>query len=140
MRITRDKMLMGVAELMSKRSTCLRAQVGAVLAHEGRVISSGYAGAPKGLPHCHPGICSVDQPCLRTVHAEAGAISYAARFGIKTDGATLYCTLSPCIDCAKLIINSGIKEVVYGQAYRKTEGIEQLREAGIFTRLFEEKL
>lgn len=131
MRITRDEMLMEIARIVARRSTCNRAQVGAVVAQDGRIVSTGYAGAPSGLPHCSPETCNTSAPCTRTVHAEAGAISYAARSGIRLEGATLYCTHCPCIDCAKLIINTGIKRVIYGQAYRKTEGLELLRTVGI---------
>lgn len=131
MRITRDEMLMEIAKVVSSRSTCNRAQVGAVIAQDGRIVSTGYAGAPSGLPHCGPETCDTSTPCTRTVHAEAGAISYAARSGIRLEGATLYCTHCPCIDCAKLIINTGIKRVIYDQAYRKTEGLELLRTVGI---------
>ena len=131
MRITRDEMLMEIARIVARRSTCNRAQVGAVVAQNGRIVSTGYAGAPSGLPHCDPHICNVENPCTRTVHAEAGAISYAARSGIRLEGATLYCTHCPCLDCAKLIINTGIKRVIYDQAYRKTEGLELLRTVGI---------
>lgn len=131
MRITRDEMLMEIAKVVARRSTCNRAQVGAVIAQDGRIVSTGYAGAPSGLPHCGPETCDTSTPCTRTVHAEAGAISYAARSGIRLEGATLYCTHCPCIDCAKLIINTGIKRVIYDQAYRKTEGLELLRTVGI---------
>ena len=131
MRITRDEMLMEIARIVARRSTCNRAQVGAVVAQDGRIVSTGYAGAPSGLPHCSPETCNTNAPCTRTVHAEAGAISYAARSGIRLEGATLYCTHCPCIDCAKLIINTGIKRVIYDQAYRKTEGLELLRTVGI---------
>lgn len=131
MRITREQMLMSIAELVALRSTCNRLQVGAVIANQGRIISTGYAGAPSGLPHCSPEVCNVDFPCTRTVHAEAGAIAYAARLGIRVEGADLYCTHAPCIDCSKLIINSGIRNVYFKTPYRKTEGIELLTQAGI---------
>lgn len=130
-RISRDDMLTVICQVVSLRSTCNRAQVGAVIARNGRIISTGYAGAPSGLPHCGPPHCDLNIPCTRTVHAEAGAISYAAREGIPTEGATLYCTHSPCVDCAKLIVNSGIKRVVYINEYRKPEGLELLRSAGV---------
>lgn len=131
MRISRDQMLMSIAEIVAQRSTCNRLQVGAVIAHQGRIISTGYAGAPSGLPHCSPDVCNIDSPCTRTVHAEAGAIAYAARSGIRVEGATLYCTHSPCHACAQLIINSGIKIVYFKTPYRKTEGIELLARARV---------
>ena len=131
MRINRSEMLMEMAQTVAKRSTCLRLSVGAVIAKEGRVISTGYAGSPAGTPHCDDTNCFPDKPCYRTVHAEAGAITFAARHGVALEGTTLYCTHSPCLDCAKLIINAGIKQVVYNIAYRKTEGIELLSSAGV---------
>ena len=131
MRISRDDMLMQIAQVVAKRGTCNRLQVGAVIALDGRIISTGYAGAPAGLPHCSTETCNVDNPCTRTVHAEAGAIAYAARSGIKVQGATLYCTHCPCLTCSQLIINSGIIKVIYLNPYRKTEGLQLLKEAGI---------
>jgi len=131
-RISRDEMLMRIAMIVAMRGTCNRLQVGAVIALDGRIISTGYVGAPAGMPHCSPETCNVNQPCTRTMHAEANAIAWAARKGLPTEGATLYATHSPCHDvCAKLIINAGIKRVVYGTEYRKTEGIELLRSVGI---------
>jgi dCMP deaminase len=132
-------MLIQIALITSQRSTCERLQVGAVIAKDGRIISTGYAGAPSGLPHCGPEVCDTNTPCTRTVHAEAGAISYAARMGIPTTSATLYCTHSPCIDCAKLIINSGIARVVYYNEYRKPDGILLLESAGIIVEKFYEE-
>ena len=131
MRISRDDMLMQIAIITSHRSTCNRLQVGAVVAQDGRIVSMGYAGAPAGQPHCSPETCNTSVPCTRTVHAEAGAIAYAARAGISLDNGSLYCTHCPCLDCAKLIINTGIKRVLYDKAYRKTEGLELLQSVGI---------
>lgn len=131
MRISRDDMLMKIAQVIAKRSTCGRAQVGAVIAQSGRIVSTGYAGAPSGLPHCGSDICDLSQPCTRTVHAEMGAISYAARSGIKLEGSDLYCTHMPCLDCSKLIVNAGIKRVIYETPYRKIEGVQLLLSVGI---------
>jgi dCMP deaminase len=119
------------AVVASLRSTCGRTQVGAVLARDGRIISTGYAGPSKGLPHCSSHTCDVNKPCTRTTHAEANLIAYAARYGIATDGAHLYCTLSPCTVCARSIISAGITRVYYLEAYRDPAGLETLREAGI---------
>lgn len=131
MRITRPDMLMGMARLAAQRGTCLRRSVGAVIAREGRVLSLGYVGAPSGFAHCTPDICGPDKPCTRTIHAEANAIAFAAKEGIRIEGAVMYTTASPCNDCAKLIINSGIREVWYDEEYRVTEPIEMLRAAHI---------
>jgi len=132
-RISRDDMNMNIACIVSKRSTCARAQVGAVAVKHNRVVSIGYGGAPSGMPHCTEVGCvrGEDGGCISTIHAEANVIAFSAKFGISLDGAVLYTTISPCYDCAKLIINSGIKEVVYLVEYRKTEGIELLKKVGI---------
>lgn len=127
-RLTRDQMLMAIASVVAMRSTCGRKQVGAVISCEGRVISTGYAGPPSKSEHCSE-LClqaSQSSGCQRTIHAEANAIAYAARHGIATAGAELHCTLSPCINCAKLIINSGIKKVTYLESYRILEGVNLL--------------
>lgn len=126
-------MLMRIASVISLRGTCNRAQVGAVLARDGRIIATGYVGAPSGLPHCQDVGCDVSEfsGCLRTVHAEANAIAFAARYGIATEGSNLYCTHSPCGNCAKLIINAGISRVIYEQQYRDAKPILMLRSVGI---------
>jgi dCMP deaminase len=132
-RISRDQMLMEMAIIASKRSTCNRKHVGAIIALDGRPVSVGYAGAPSGLPHCldHGCLPGSDGGCIRTQHAEANAIAWAARKGIATERATLYTTVSPCLACAKLIVNSGIDEVWFLELYRKTEGTELLEKLGI---------
>lgn len=132
-RLSRDQMLMEMAIIASKRSTCARKHVGAIIAIDGRPISVGYAGAPTGLPHCldHGCIAGPDGGCIRTQHAEANAIAFAARKGIATEKAALYTTVSPCLACAKLIINAGIDEVWFLELYRKTEGIQLLGKLGI---------
>src|SRR5690606_35308353 len=123
-------MVMQITEVVAKRSTCLRAQVGATIIRDNRVVSIGYAGAPSRLKHCTENGCKMeDGHCIRTVHAEANAIAFAAKAGISTDGAEMYVTHSPCTNCAKLIINSGIRRVTYKE-YRG-DGIELLDHAGI---------
>ena len=130
-RISRHQMLMQMAMTASLRSTCQRKQVGALLAIDGRPISIGYGGAPSGFPHCDESVCDLTKPCTRTVHAEANAIAFAARKGIATEGSALYCTLAPCLDCAKLIINAGVLHVNYLETYRNSDGIILLATAGI---------
>jgi dCMP deaminase len=132
-RISRDEMLVRMAVIVSERGTCLRAHVGAVIAKDGRVISTGYVGAPSGLPHCLEVGCDISEfsGCIRTVHAEANAIAWAARNGLATDGSTLYCTHSPCANCAKLIINAGIERVVYCEEYRDMKPLAMLGTVGI---------
>ena len=133
-RISRDEVLIRTAELFALRSTCNKPN-GAVIAREGRIISTGYNGAPAGLPHCLDVGCQEgpDGACLRTVHAELNAIVMAAKFGISVEGATLYCTSSPCPVCAKAIINAGIEKVLYRNEYRLPEGLGLLRTAGVAT-------
>ena len=133
MRISRRDMFKEILEIIKKRSTCSRKQVAALIERDGRIISMGYAGAPSGLAHCTDVGCEIgkDGGCIRTVHAEANAITYAAKNGIATNNATMYCTMSPCLDCAKLIINSGIKKVRYIEKYRNEDGIRLLKEVGI---------
>ena len=133
-RISRHHMLMQMAMTASLRSTCQRKQVGALLAIDGRPISIGYGGAPSHFPHCDESICDLTKPCTRTVHAEANAIAFAARKGIATEGSALYCTLAPCLDCAKLIINAGVLEVFYLEMYRSDEGLDLFRRAGTYVR------
>lgn len=134
-RITRHEMLAEIASIVAKRSTCPRKSVGAIIAREGRVLSMGYNGAPSGLPHCLSDGCieGPDGGCIRTQHAEANAIAFAARVGIKVEGADLWTTVSPCLSCAKVIINAGIKSVYYLNPYRDTSGIDLLNQAGINT-------
>ena len=138
MRISRDKMLMDITTTVSKRGTCGRLQVGAVIALDGRVVATGYNGSPRGFEHCGPKICDDTKPCTQSIHAEANALVFAARHGLKVLGATLYCNYNPCSDCAKLIINSGITEVIFEKEFRTTTGIELLIKAGIIVRQFDE--
>jgi dCMP deaminase len=125
--------LMNIAEIWAKRSTCRRTQVGAVLARDGRTLASGYNGVPAGMPHCHclPAGDPNSRPCLDSVHAEANAIAFAARYGISTAGATLYVTVLPCKTCAALVVNSGIKLVIGRRTYRDPAGVELLEAAGV---------
>ena len=141
-RISRDEMNMEIALIVAKRSTCNRARVGCVITQEGRIVSTGYGGAPSGLPHCLDEGCLIgenDMGCIRTTHAEQGAIAFAAKKGVSLEGSTLYVSLSPCLPCAKLIINAGIKRVIYLEQYRKTDGVELLKKAGISVEEFPSK-
>lgn len=130
-RLSRDDAMMARAVITSQRSTCLRKQVGAVIGIDGRELSHGYAGAPSGMAHCTPDICNSKKPCTRTIHAEANAIAWAARKGIALEAATIYCTLSPCEACAKLLISSGIVRFVYLEKYRDESPILLLESVGI---------
>lgn len=124
-------MLMEFASSAAKRSTCLRQQVGAVIAIDGRPLSIGYAGAPPGFPHCTPETCNSEKPCTLTIHAEANAISWAARNGIAVKNSTLYCTLSPCAPCAKLILAAGISKILYLKEYRDIAPLSLLLSGGV---------
>lgn len=139
-RMSRDQVLMGVARLWSGRSTCSRAQVGAVVSRDGRTLVTGYNGAPAGMKHCFHEICSCSwdsekcpkhSPCLISVHGEANVVAFAARHGVALNGADLHTTRLPCINCAMLIINSGIIRVVYDETHRETGGFDLLAQAGL---------
>ena len=133
MRITREEVYAGVAELFAKRSTCGRLQVGCVAVKDGRIICTGYNGALEG-ERDYDGNCKCDltKPCEKAIHAEANLISYAARNGIALDSSWLYVTHSPCIKCAELIIQSGIAKVFYGIEFRDAKGLNYLRENNIY--------
>jgi dCMP deaminase len=140
-RPTMKSLLINTAQLMASRSTCPRSRVGTVIAREGRILSSGYNGAPAGMPHCvHPPGASSHlydpdvRSCTVAVHAEANAIAYASRYGVALAGATMYCTTAPCVRCAQLIINAGLTGVMYRYAYRDPAGVNLLREAGLDVR------
>ncbi len=131
---------MEIAELVSSRSTCLRRQVGAVLVRDKHIIATGYNGAPRGVSHCLEvgclreklGIPSGERhEMCRGTHAEQNAIIQAALHGVSTDGATLYCTHQPCILCAKMLINAGVKKVVSKGNYPDGLALELMNEAGI---------
>ncbi len=123
-----DEYFMGLAIKASEKSTCLRAQVGVFIAKNNNPVSTGYNGAPRGLPHCDCII--VNNHCIRAIHAEENAVLFAGRE--RTMGATLYTTHCPCYHCAGLIINAGIVRVVYGIRYG--DGIELLEQAGIIVK------
>lgn len=133
-RPTYDQMYMAIAQIVGKRSTCLRAKIGAVICKDTRIVSIGYNGAPSKMAQCDEAGCIIDSQrggCIRTIHAEQNAIAYASRVGISLEQATLYVTMSPCIDCAKLIIASGIERVVYHEAYRKGYAIDFLNQSSV---------
>lgn len=131
----RIRKLLAHAAIEAAEGTCNRLQVGAVIAISGRVIASGYNGAASGLEHCGCECNTDGPPCKKAVHAEANAIAFAAKHGIATNLATIVSTDSPCLDCARLIINSGIKEVYYSREYRDTAPLTELRNAGVRTLL-----
>jgi len=120
-----DKVMMSTASLWAKQSKCKRLQVGAVLAKEGRILCIGYNGTISGAPNkCED---ENNKTIEEVVHAEQNLISFAAKEGIAMRGCTIYITHSPCIMCAKLLIQSGVDRVVYGTEYRDLTGVEFLR-------------
>lgn len=122
-RPTQDQSWMAVAQAVAMRATCQRRQVGAVLVDAGGyIISTGYNGAPRGLPHCPPDDGCVEHGhCANAVHAELNALLQAGRSGRSTDGCTLYTTASPCRGCMSAAINAGVKRVVFAAPYRTND-------------------
>ena len=138
-----DEYFLEVAGLVAKRATCLRRRVGAVLVKDKRILATGYNGAPAGLKHC------IDVGCLReklkipsgerhelcrALHAEQNALIQASLYGISVKDSTLYATNQPCVICAKMLINAGIKEIVISQGYPDKMAREFLRQAKIKVR------
>lgn len=142
-----DEYFLEVAALVSRRATCLRRSVGAVLVKDKKILATGYNGAPSGLKHC------VDTGCLREklkiasgqrhelcrgLHAEQNVILQAALYGVSTKGSVLYITNQPCVICAKMLINAGIKEIIVSNGYPDELALDFLKEAKIRIRRFEE--
>ncbi|MEZ4708202.1 MAG: cytidine/deoxycytidylate deaminase family protein [Caldilineaceae bacterium] len=127
-----DEYFMDIAFTVAQRSTCDRAHVGAVIVRDRRMLTTGYNGAPAGLPHCDDvGHLMIDGHCVRTLHAEQNAIIQAALHGVNVQGATCYVTHQPCLTCAKMIINAGITRVVYAGNYPDENSRHFLGEAGV---------
>ena len=124
-----DRRYLRMAAIWAENSYCQRRQVGCLVVKDKRIISDGYNGTPSGFENVCEDENNVTKPYV--LHAEANAITKLARSHNNSDGATLYVTDSPCIECAKLIIQSGIKRIVYAKQYRLTDGIDLLRRAGI---------
>lgn len=124
-----DYRYLRMAKIWSENSYCQRRQVGCLVVKDKMIISDGFNGTPTGFPNQCEDENNVSFPYV--LHAEANAITKIARSGNNSDGATLYVTDSPCIECSKLIIQAGIKRVIYGREYRLTDGVDLLRRAGI---------
>ena len=124
-----DKRYLRMASIWAENSYCVRRQVGALIVKDKMIISDGYNGTPSGFEN----VCEDEQGVTKpyVLHAEANAITKVARSNNSSDGATLYVTDSPCIECAKLIIQAGIKRVVFSKLYRLSDGLDVLREAGV---------
>ena len=146
-----DEYYIGLMHEIGKRGTCDRGMSGCIITRENRILTTGYVGAPPKMPHCDEAghlirkvledDGQIRQHCVRTVHAEQNAISQAARHGISIRGATLYCTMEPCLTCAMLIIAVGIERVV---AYKKYHAAQMTRslfaDAGIELQLWLDEL
>ena len=124
-----DDKYIQMAEIWARNSYCKRRQVGALIVKDRMIISDGYNGTPSGFEKVCEDESGVTKPYV--LHAEANAITKVAKSGNSSEGSTLYVTASPCIECAKLIIQAGIRRVVYKDEYRLTDGIDLLRKAGI---------
>ena len=137
-----DEYFTGMTEEVSKRATCDRGRSGCVVVKDKRILTTGYVGSPIGLPHCDDvghliksvdhGNGNISQHCVRTNHAEENAITQAARFGIKLEGAILYSKMVPCFTCAKMIVNAGVTRVVSQRRYHAdADTIETFKQAGV---------
>ena len=124
-----DARYLRMARIWAENSYCRRRQVGALVVKDKMIISDGYNGTPSGFENVCEDDGNVTKPYV--LHVEANAITKLARSNNNSEGSTIYITASPCIECAKLIIQAGIKRVVYGEKYRLTDGIELLERAGI---------
>ncbi len=124
-----DSRYMRMARIWAENSYCIRRQVGALIVKDKMIISDGYNGTPSGFEN----VCEDEQGLTKpyVLHAEANAITKVAKSANNCEGATLYITASPCIECSKLIIQAGIKRVVYSDDYRKSDGLDLLRRVGI---------
>jgi len=136
-----DEYFMEITDIVAKRSTCLRRMVGAIIVKDKHILTTGYNGAPRGLDNCleintclrqEMKIPSAEKhEICRGAHAEQNAIAQAAYHGIKIEGATLYCTFMPCVMCAKMLINAGIKRIVFKNFYPDDLAVQMLNESEI---------
>ena len=135
-----DQYFMDITHLVATRSSCLRRQVGAVLVKDRNILATGYNGVPSGISHCEASGCLRERlkvpsgerhELCRGLHAEQNAIIQAAKHGTNIDGATLYCTTMPCIICTKMIINAGIRKVIYAEGYADDLAREMIAEAAV---------
>ena len=140
-----DEYFMKITHDVAERSTCIRRRVGAIIVKNKRMLATGYNGAPSGLAHCAERGCLREkmgipsgerQEVCRGLHAEQNAIIQASLYGFSIDGATIYSTTKPCITCAKMIINAGIKRVIYEGDYPDQLSLEMFQEAGVEMRDF----
>lgn len=121
-RISRSQMYNAIAEIMSLRATCKRGKNGCVITQENRIVSTGYNGTIIPNLDCQTMGCDISKKCVHSMHAERNAIAFAAKKGISLEGSTIYITSSPCYDCAMMIVQAGIKVVVYTKEYATDSG------------------
>ena len=123
---------MSIARQAASRATCDRKHVGAVIVRNRTILSTGYNGSVRGMPHCDEvGHEMENGHCVATIHAEANALIQAARNGVNIDGAELYTTASPCWSCFKLVTNAGIRRIYYGEFYRDEKSLRVARQIGV---------
>jgi dCMP deaminase len=131
-RVGWDHYFMNIARQAASRSTCDRKFVGAVIVRDRTILSTGYNGSIRGMPHCDEvGHDLENSHCVATIHAEANAILQAAKNGVNISGSEIYTTASPCWNCFKLIANSGIRRIYYGEFYRDEKSIRIAAQIGI---------
>ena len=131
-RVAWDVYFMRIAQVVSSRSTCPRKFVGAVIVRDRTILSTGYNGSIRGMPHCsEEGHMMENDHCVATIHAEANAIIQAAKNGVMIDGGAVYVTASPCWNCFKQLANAGIVRIVYGEFYRDDRIFEIAHQIGI---------
>jgi len=147
-----DETFIDVMRVFSRRATCDRGRSAALIVKNKRIISTGYVGSPPGLEHCdeaghlmekrYNADGTVSEHCIRTTHAEMNALAQAARYGVSVEGATLYCRMTPCRDCAKMLISAGIKKVIAQRKYHQGSLTEKwFKQAGVeFVALHDETL
>ncbi|MEM0492634.1 MAG: dCMP deaminase family protein [Candidatus Thermoplasmatota archaeon] len=140
-----DSYFMEMAHVVAKRSTCLRRKVGAILVKDKHILSTGYNGAPKNLPHCSEVGCLREKlnvpsgqrhELCRGLHAEQNAIIQAAIFGVAIKGSTLYCTNTPCVVCVKMLINAGVEKIIYSGDYPDDLAMQMIKESNIIIKKF----
>ena len=127
-RLSWNQYFMTITRQVAERSTCKRAKVGAVIVRERNILTTGYNGAPAGMPHCTEVGCLIyksqtpsgetEENCYRTIHAEINAIAQAAKNGTNISGADIYVTHTPCIHCLKVLVNTGVRRIFYEKAYK----------------------
>lgn len=140
-RIEKHEYYMEIARTVAKRSTCIRSNVGAVMVSDNRIIATGYNGAPSKMPHCiDMGVCFRNEngvesgtklETCRSVHAEQNLIAHCSFHGSSSKDSTVYCTMLPCVICAKLLINAGVSTLIYDDVYADQSSVDLFLEAGV---------